>query len=231
MLLHRDARKVAKRKAHLCDGQHPSLPRETRDCTRRPEPADGMKISWRQMSAMATPSAACSRYAPPGFSQQALNCYARNNMTQVMRHGNHTWAGFQARASGCLSPWAFCSAQCLCCLRLALSAGRCFASWRRPETAPQRRNALVSQLRHGDAASGQLADARPLGYGAAPVAQPGPVAPPLSPLLVRAGRLELPRPLGQQILSLPRLPFRHARSISSSSPALYGLIPGSAGPR
>jgi hypothetical protein len=29
--------------------------------------------------------------------------------------------------------------------------------------------------------------------------------------LVRAGRLELPRPLGQQILSLPRLPFRHAR--------------------
>ena len=30
-------------------------------------------------------------------------------------------------------------------------------------------------------------------------------------LLVRAGRLELPRPLGQQILSLPRLPFRHAR--------------------
>jgi hypothetical protein len=31
-------------------------------------------------------------------------------------------------------------------------------------------------------------------------------------LLVRAGRLELPRPYGQQILSLPRLPFRHARS-------------------
>jgi hypothetical protein len=30
--------------------------------------------------------------------------------------------------------------------------------------------------------------------------------------LVRAGRLELPRPYGQQILSLPRLPFRHARS-------------------
>ena len=30
-------------------------------------------------------------------------------------------------------------------------------------------------------------------------------------VLVRAGRLELPRPLGQQILSLPRLPFRHAR--------------------
>jgi hypothetical protein len=30
-------------------------------------------------------------------------------------------------------------------------------------------------------------------------------------LLVRAGRLELPRPYGQQILSLPRLPFRHAR--------------------
>ena len=30
-------------------------------------------------------------------------------------------------------------------------------------------------------------------------------------LMVRAGRLELPRPLGQQILSLPRLPFRHAR--------------------
>jgi hypothetical protein len=30
-------------------------------------------------------------------------------------------------------------------------------------------------------------------------------------LLVRAGRLELPRPFGQQILSLPRLPFRHAR--------------------
>jgi hypothetical protein len=29
--------------------------------------------------------------------------------------------------------------------------------------------------------------------------------------LVRAGRLELPRPFGQQILSLPRLPFRHAR--------------------
>jgi 3-hydroxyacyl-CoA dehydrogenase len=34
-------------------------------------------------------------------------------------------------------------------------------------------------------------------------------------LLVRAGRLELPRPLGQQILSLPRLPFRHARSSAS----------------
>jgi hypothetical protein len=34
-------------------------------------------------------------------------------------------------------------------------------------------------------------------------------------LLVRAGRLELPRPLGQQILSLPRLPFRHARPSAS----------------
>ena len=33
--------------------------------------------------------------------------------------------------------------------------------------------------------------------------------------LVRAGRLELPRPLGQQILSLPRLPFRHARRSAS----------------
>ena len=33
-------------------------------------------------------------------------------------------------------------------------------------------------------------------------------------LLVRAGRLELPRPLGQQILSLPRLPFRHARKVA-----------------
>jgi hypothetical protein len=32
-------------------------------------------------------------------------------------------------------------------------------------------------------------------------------------LLVRAGRLELPRPYGQQILSLPRLPFRHARQL------------------
>lgn len=94
--------------------------------------------------------------------------------------------------------------------------------WRRPETAPQRRNALVSQLRHGDAASGQLADARPLGYGAAPVAQPGPVAPSLSPLLVRAGRLELPRPLGQQILSLPRLPFRHARRARGRRPASNG---------
>ena len=172
-----------------------------------------MKVSWRQMSAMATPSASCSRYAPPGFSQQTLNCYARNNMAQVMRHGNHTWAGFQARASGCLSPWAFCSAQCLCCLRLALSAGRCFASCGGAQRQRRRRAAhRSSQLRHGDAASGQLADARPLGYGAAPVAQPGPVAPYLSPLLVRAGRLELPRPLGQQILSLPRLPFRHARS-------------------
>ena len=30
-------------------------------------------------------------------------------------------------------------------------------------------------------------------------------------LLVRVGRLELPRPLEQQILSLPRLPFRHTR--------------------
>ena len=30
---------------------------------------------------------------------------------------------------------------------------------------------------------------------------------------MRAGRLELPRPLGQQILSLPRLPFRHARRL------------------
>jgi hypothetical protein len=29
--------------------------------------------------------------------------------------------------------------------------------------------------------------------------------------LVRVGRLELPHPLGQQILSLPRLPFRHTR--------------------
>ena len=33
--------------------------------------------------------------------------------------------------------------------------------------------------------------------------------------MVRAGRLELPRPLGQQILSLPRLPFRHARPSAS----------------
>jgi hypothetical protein len=38
-------------------------------------------------------------------------------------------------------------------------------------------------------------------------------------LLVRAGRLELPRPLGQQILSLPRLPFRHARIVANYSPA------------
>ena len=37
-------------------------------------------------------------------------------------------------------------------------------------------------------------------------------------VLVRAGRLELPRPFGQQILSLPRLPFRHARP---SAPRLY----------
>ena len=40
-------------------------------------------------------------------------------------------------------------------------------------------------------------------------------SPKLLELLVRAGRLELPRPLGQQILSLPRLPFRHARLSAS----------------
>ena len=51
--------------------------------------------------------------------------------------------------------------------------------------------------------------------------QEGRIATPSSKLLellVRAGRLELPRPLGQQILSLPRLPFRHARP---SAPRLY----------
>ena len=48
--------------------------------------------------------------------------------------------------------------------------------------------------------------------------QEGRIATPSSKLLellVRAGRLELPRPLGQQILSLPRLPFRHARLSAS----------------
>jgi hypothetical protein len=40
--------------------------------------------------------------------------------------------------------------------------------------------------------------------------------------LVRAGRLELPRPYGQQILSLPRLPFRHARSSCSGSAFIFG---------
>ena len=39
--------------------------------------------------------------------------------------------------------------------------------------------------------------------------------------LVRAGRLELPRPYGQQILSLPRLPFRHARSSYSGSAFIF----------
>ena len=41
-------------------------------------------------------------------------------------------------------------------------------------------------------------------------------------LLVRAGRLELPRPYGQQILSLPRLPFRHARSSCPGSAFIFG---------
>ena len=50
-------------------------------------------------------------------------------------------------------------------------------------------------------------------------------------LLVRAGRLELPRPYGQQILSLPRLPFRHARSSCAQAQPSLGLILASAGPR
>ena len=50
-------------------------------------------------------------------------------------------------------------------------------------------------------------------------------------LLVRAGRLELPRPYGQQILSLPRLPFRHARSSCALAQPSLGLILASAGPR
>ena len=48
--------------------------------------------------------------------------------------------------------------------------------------------------------------------------------------LVRAGRLELPRPYGQQILSLPRLPFRHARSSCAQAQPSLGLILASAGP-
>ena len=43
------------------------------------------------------------------------------------------------------------------------------------------------------------------------VSAPKPMTRKVLILLVRAGRLELPRPFGQQILSLPRLPFRHAR--------------------
>ena len=50
-------------------------------------------------------------------------------------------------------------------------------------------------------------------------------APILLILLVRAGRLELPRPYGQQILSLPRLPFRHARSSCPGPPALEHSLP------
>jgi hypothetical protein len=49
--------------------------------------------------------------------------------------------------------------------------------------------------------------------------------------MVRAGRLELPRPYGQQILSLPRLPFRHARSSCAQAQPSLGLILASAGPR
>ena len=52
-----------------------------------------------------------------------------------------------------------------------------------------------------------------------------PEVPNPSVLLVRAGRLELPRPYGQQILSLPRLPFRHARSNCSGPPALERSLP------
>jgi hypothetical protein len=61
---------------------------------------------------------------------------------------------------------------------------------------------------------------------------PTPIARPVTQLpLVRAGRLELPRPYGQQILSLPRLPFRHARSSYSGLNLHFGLIPGSGCPR
>ena len=41
--------------------------------------------------------------------------------------------------------------------------------------------------------------------------------------VVRAGGLEPPRPYGQQILSLARLPFRHARITRTLWPVKSGL--------